>query len=203
MSFVTTRCSIVLAGKLEAEAFGLCCRWLGKSTLNRHWSDRLRGARPGSITKIDLRCAEPGKHLVRGHLRSMATSVARVKEIVLDTRYWDFTDEHDPRRARRSVRSMATSDSYCYLAAATSSASRFLLGAKLRPANRRRGAPAQAVDAVPCPASIARIRARSSRRVRIVLRGRWSGLLIVEELMDVVRGRAVSLTCSAWRPTRA
>ena len=165
----------VLAGKLEAKRSD-CAPVAGKSTLNRLEHRPRREA--GKYHKIDYDAPSLEALFVDifldGHKRAP-------KEIVLDL---DATDDtiHGEQEGRFFH---GYYDSYCYLPLYIF-CGRFLLGAKLRPANID-GA-AGAVDEV--ARIVARIRARWPK-VRIVLRGD-SGFCR-EELMGVVRGRGCRL----------
>ena len=145
----------VLAGKLEAKRSD-CAPVAGKSTLNRLEHRPRREA--GKYHKIDYDAPSLEALFVDifldGHKRAP-------KEIVLDL---DATDDtiHGEQEGRFFH---GYYDSYCYLPLYIF-CGRFLLGAKLRPANID-GA-AGAVDEV--ARIVARIRARWSK-VRIVLRG--------------------------------
>ena len=175
----------VLAGKLEAKRSD-CAPVAGKSTLNRLEHRPRREA--GKYHKIDYDASSLEALFVDifldGHKRAP-------KEIVLDL---DATDDtiHGEQEGRFFH---GYYDSYCYLSLYIF-CGRFLLGAKLRPANID-GA-AGAVDEV--ARIVARIRARWPK-VRILLRG--DSELLPRGADGVVRGRGCSLTCSAWRPTRA
>ena len=174
----------VLAGKLEAKRSD-CAPVAGKSTLNR--LEHSRGARPGSITRsITMRRA--WKHcswdiFLDGHKRAP-------KEIVLDL---DATDDtiHGEQEGRFFH---GYYDSYCYLPLYIF-CGRFLLGASCARQHRRgrrrgrRGRP----DRRPHPGPLAEGADRAARRFGLLPRG-----------ADGVGARPrVSLTCSAWRPTRA
>ena len=174
----------MLAGKLEAKRSG-CAPVAGKSTLNRLEHRPRREA--GKYHKIDYDAPSLEALFVDifldGHEASAEGDRARPRR----------HRRHDPRRARRSVLPWLY-DSYCYLPLYIF-CGRFLLGAKLRPANID-GA-AGAVDEV--ARIVARIRARWPK-VRIVLRGD-SGFCR-EELMAWCEAEGVA-PASAWRPTRA
>ena len=96
MSFVTTRCSHVLAGKLEAKTFGLCAggRQEHGST---GWSTG-RGAISGKYHKIDpMRRA--WNHC-SGHLRLDGHKGERTKEIVHSTSTQPTTTIHGEQEGR-------------------------------------------------------------------------------------------------------
>ena len=166
----------VLAGKLEAKRSD-CAPVAGKSTLNRLEHRPRREA--GKYHKIDYDAPSLEALFVDifldGHKRAP-------KEIVLDL---DATDDtiHGEQEGRFFH---GYYDSYCYLPLYIF-CGRFLLGAKLRPANID-GA-AGAVDEV--ARIVARIRARWPK-VRIVLRGD-SGFSMPRGADGVVRGRGCRL----------
>ena len=155
MSFVTTRCSMCWPASSRPSVRD-CAPVAGKSTLNRLEHRPRREA--GKYHKIDYDAPSLEALFVDifldGHKRAP-------KEIVLDL---DATDDtiHGEQEGRFFH---GYYDSYCYLPLYIFYG-RFLLGAKLRPANID-GA-AGAVDEV--ARIVARIRARWPK-VRIVLRG--------------------------------
>ena len=158
-------------------------RWPARAR-STGWSGR--GARPGSITRsITMRRAWKPLFVdifLDGHKRAP-------KEIVLDL---DATDDtiHGEQEGRFFHGYYAAIATPLYIFCG-----RFLLGAKLRPANID-GA-AGAVDEVPGsrphPGPLAEGADRAARRFGLLPRG----------ADGVVRGRGCPLTCSAWRPTRA
>ena len=148
--FVTTRCSMCWPAS-SRPSVRTVRRWPARAR-STGWSTG-RGARPGSITRsITMRRA--WKHCSWTSPRwPQASAEGRARP----RRH----RRHDPRRARRSVLPWLTAIATIYIFCG-----RFLLGAKLRPANID-GA-AGAVDEV--ARIVARIRARWPK-VRIVLRG--------------------------------
>ena len=147
----------VLACKLEAKRSD-CAPVAGKSTLNRLEHRPRREA--GKYHKIDYD-APSMEALFVDDLPRWPQASAEGDRAATSTPPPDTIHGEQEGRFFHSYY-----DSYCYLAVSTSSAARFLLGAKLRPANSD-GA-AGAVDEV--ARIVARIRARWPK-VRIVLRG--------------------------------
>ena len=184
MSFVTTRCSMCWPAS-SRPSVRTVRRWPARAR-STGWSTG-RGARPGSITRsITMRRA--WKHCC-GHLPQWPQASAE-GDRARPRRH----RRHDPRRARRSVLPWLLRQ--------------LLLPAALhllRPVPaRRQAAPRQhrrgrrrgrrgRPDRRPHPGPLAEGADRAARRFGLLPRG----------TDGVVARPRVSLTCSAWRPTRA